>query len=133
MVGLGCSSISDSWTAFAQNLKTVEEYTQAVQSGRLPVFKGHVLDREDLILRQHILNLMCKHSTTLNTDDFAEMDTDSIFSRLIELEADGLVDVEANAISVTEHGRAFVRNVCMAFDLRLHRNQPTARIFSATV
>jgi oxygen-independent coproporphyrinogen-3 oxidase len=26
MVGLGMSAISDSWYAFAQNVKTVEEY-----------------------------------------------------------------------------------------------------------
>ena len=133
MVGLGCSSISDSWTAFAQNLKTVEEYTQAVDSGRLPVFRGHVLDAEDLALRKHILNLMCHHHTTIQPSDSAEIDEGSIFSRLIELKNDGLLTIDGNTIHVTDAGRPFVRNVCMAFDARLHRNQPTTRIFSATV
>jgi oxygen-independent coproporphyrinogen-3 oxidase len=34
MVGLGMSAISDSWYAFAQNVKTVEEYQKMVEEGR---------------------------------------------------------------------------------------------------
>jgi oxygen-independent coproporphyrinogen-3 oxidase len=39
LLGLGASSISDSWTAFAQNIKEIENYIETVYNGQLPVFK----------------------------------------------------------------------------------------------
>ena len=63
LIGLGVSSISDSLYAYAQNVKVVEEYLDLVNKGELPVFKGHILTYEDLIIRKHILNIMCKGQT----------------------------------------------------------------------
>src|SRR5690606_7244159 len=54
LIGLGASSISDTGTAFMQNEKEVEAYQASVFSGKLPIFKGHILNSEDLLLRQHI-------------------------------------------------------------------------------
>jgi oxygen-independent coproporphyrinogen-3 oxidase len=34
---------------------------------------------------------------------------------------------------VTEKGKAFIRNICMAFDLRLKRFKPDRQLFSMTV
>ena len=59
MIGLGVSSISDSWNSFAQNEKSLEDYYTKIEANQLPVFRGHHLAEEDLIIRQHILNLMC--------------------------------------------------------------------------
>ena len=56
MIGLGMSSISDSWYAFAQNEKSVETYTEKVNQGIIPIFRGHLLSENDLIMRKHILN-----------------------------------------------------------------------------
>lgn len=64
MIGLGMSSISDSWYSFAQNLKTVEEYQDTVNKGIIPIFRGHLLSDEDLIIRKHILNIMCHFETS---------------------------------------------------------------------
>ncbi|MEP4946661.1 MAG: oxygen-independent coproporphyrinogen III oxidase, partial [Flavobacteriaceae bacterium] len=63
MIGLGASSISDSWYGFAQNVKGVEEYENLVSNGILPIFRGHILTEEDQIIRKHILNLMCQFET----------------------------------------------------------------------
>ncbi|KAF5276805.1 hypothetical protein FQR65_LT16148 [Abscondita terminalis] len=68
MVGLGMSGISDSWYAFAQNEKTVEGYEQMVNNGEFPVVKGHILNEEDLVIRKHILNLMCRQETAWETE-----------------------------------------------------------------
>ena len=46
LLGLGVSSIIDTWTCFAQNVKTVEEYCSLLEKGELPIFKGHVLNEE---------------------------------------------------------------------------------------
>ncbi len=37
----------------------------------IPVFKGHVLNREDLVIRQHILNLMCSFETSWANPELA--------------------------------------------------------------
>lgn len=132
MVGLGMSAISDSWYAFAQNEKTVEGYQKMVEEGIIPVVKGHILNDEDLIIRQHILNLMCKLETSWDVQTaFPELENS--VEKLKEMEADGLVELSGNSIKITEKGRAFTRNVAMTFDLRMLRNQPETRIFSMTV
>ncbi|MCU7613413.1 oxygen-independent coproporphyrinogen III oxidase [Chryseobacterium sp. GMJ5] len=132
MVGLGMSAISDSWYAFAQNVKTVEEYQKTVEEGRIPVIKGHILNEEDLIIRRHILNLMCQLETSFDTQNsFPELE--NAFKMLREMEKDELVEIYDRQIRITEKGRAFTRNVAMVFDLRMMRNKPETRIFSMTI
>ena len=132
MIGLGMSAISDSWYAFAQNEKTVEDYQKRVEEGRIPVFRGHILDDEDLIIRQHILNLMCRLETSWDLQNFVP-ELENSLVQLNEMETDGLVEISDNKIKITEEGRAFTRNVAMTFDLRMLRNKPETRIFSMTV
>jgi oxygen-independent coproporphyrinogen-3 oxidase len=133
LIGLGVSSISDCWTAFAQNVKTVEGYLEQVRAGRLPVFRGHFLDREDQVLRKHILQLMCRLKTDWS-DPAMQVDwLERIPGELAEMEQDGLVRLLPQGVEVTPAGRAFIRNVCMAFDARLWRKQPATSLFSMTV
>jgi oxygen-independent coproporphyrinogen-3 oxidase len=132
MVGLGMSAISDSWYAFAQNVKTVEEYQKMVEEGEIPVVKGHILNDEDLTVRRHILNLMCQLETTFDVNNsFPELE--NAFEMLKEMEKDELVEIHDHQIKITEKGRAFTRNVAMVFDLRMMRNKPETRIFSMTI
>ena len=132
MVGLGMSAISDSWYAFAQNNKSVEEYQKLVEDGIIPVIKGHILNDEDLNIRKHILNLMCRLETSWDLQtSFPEIE--NALESLKEMETDGLVEISENKIKITEKGRAFTRNVAMTFDLRMLRNKPETRIFSMTI
>lgn len=132
MIGLGMSSISDSWYAFAQNEKDVETYTEKVNAGIIPIFRGHLLTSKDLIIRKHILNLMCNLETEWNVGLNAEVKSE-IIERLETIIDDGLIEVSDDKIIVKEEGRMFVRNICMAFDLRLIENKPDTRIFSMTI
>jgi len=132
MVGLGMSAISDSWYGFAQNEKSVEEYQKRVEEGVIPVFRGHILDEEDLKIRRHILNLMCQLETKFTAENtFAELP--EALAKLQEMQEDGLVEISENEVKITEKGRVFTRNVAMAFDLRMMRKQPETRLFSMTV
>jgi len=133
MIGLGVSSISDSWNAFAQNVKTIEEYYQMLEQDKIPVFRGHFLNKEDQVIRQHILNLMCQLETSWQEDKLYFPELPSILENLTEMQEDGLLLIEKSALKITEKGRPFVRNVCMAFDLLLQRHQPETQLFSMTV
>ncbi|MDR1877704.1 MAG: oxygen-independent coproporphyrinogen III oxidase [Flavobacteriaceae bacterium] len=132
MIGLGVSSISDSWYAFAQNVKTIEEYYQRLENNEFPIFRGHILNDEDLFIRRHILNLMCLLETKWQ-ENIIEKKYPEIIERLKEFETDGLLELQENSIVVREKGRSFIRNICMAFDLRMMRNAPQTKLFSMTV
>lgn len=133
MVGLGVSSISDSWYGFAQNVKDVKTYYHLLENNVLPVYRGHILNEEDSIIRQHILNLMCRFSTSWNKGNLYFNELPEALIQLKEMEVDGLVEISTNTIKITQKGKPFVRNVCMAFDVLLKRKQPDAKLFSMTV
>lgn len=126
LIGLGCSSISDSWDAFAQNIKSVEEYQKSVEQGHFPIFKGHSLSEEDLAIRQHILNLMCKHQT------FIDSNYTDVKDKFIEFIKADLLEVIDNKIQIKEAGKPFLRNICLAFDKQYWKNVPKENTFSTT-
>jgi oxygen-independent coproporphyrinogen-3 oxidase len=133
MIGLGVSSISDSWYSFAQNTKNLEEYYELLEKDNLPIYRGHLLTSKDLVIRKHILNLMCLFETSWdNSEDYFE-EIHSVKTDLVEMEKDGLIKIEVTKLTVNEAGKPFVRNICMAFDLRLKRNAPNTQLFSMTV
>lgn len=133
MIGLGVSSISDSWYGFAQNVKSIEAYYDLLKDHILPVYRGHILNEEDLIIRKHILNLMCRFKTTWTQNNLYFDELPDVIVRLKEMEVDGVLHVSSNTIEVTKKGQPFVRNICMAFDLLLQRKQPNTQLFSMTV
>ncbi len=132
LIGLGVSAIGDAWTAFAQNEKAIEPYEQRIARGELPILRGHVLDAEDLELRRLILDLMTRFETRWDGGS-ASPYLHGVPERLRELVADELVTLNGNGCEVTELGRAFIRNVCMAFDARLARKAPETQLFSRTI
>ena len=132
MVGLGASAISDSWFGFAQNDKNIEAYMDLVGQNILPVSRGHILTSEDLIIRQHILNLMCQFETHWG-HDLQFKDVRLVIEALQPMLADGLINLTPNGLQITSKGHPFVRNVCLAFDRRLQKNQPQQPLFSMTV
>jgi oxygen-independent coproporphyrinogen-3 oxidase len=132
LIGLGVSAISDAGDALAQNEKDLRQYQQRVEAGELPIHRGHVLDGEDLVLRGHILRLMTHFETRWDRPNDYTPFLAEIHRRLAEPEADALVELEDRACRVTPLGRAFLRNLCMAFDARLARQSPVRALFSRT-
>ncbi|MGV6946458.1 oxygen-independent coproporphyrinogen III oxidase [Sphingobacterium kyonggiense] len=130
LIGLGVSSISDAWTAFAQNVKTVEEYHKLINEGKLPVVKGHLLNEEDILVRQYILDMMCRGKVVLQENAAVNQ---GILDRLIPLMEDDLVVHDGKTIQITEVGKSFLRNVCMAFDVRLQRTKERENLFSQAI
>lgn len=117
-IGIGVSSISDSWYAFAQNIKKLELYLEKINRGEFPLMKGHVLTDNDLEFRREILNIMCKGYTDMTKTN------SRLVKRLLPLRKDSLIKFNYKKLYVTSEGRSFLRNICMAFDERLW-NSPT--------
>jgi oxygen-independent coproporphyrinogen-3 oxidase len=133
MIGLGVSAIGDAGDAFAQNDKDLQRYQERVMRGELPIQRGHRLDPEDQVLRRHILRLMTRMETRWDQPgDYTEF-VATAAQRLAEPAADGLVTLGEASCRVTEKGRGYLRNICMAFDARLARRMPDKALFSRTV
>jgi oxygen-independent coproporphyrinogen-3 oxidase len=124
LVGLGVSAIGRLADGYYQNARTLPEYHEALDAGRLPVARGLVLDRDDLVRRDIIMALMCQgriddatllrdHGLRLRTHFAAEL------QRLAPLAADGFVELREDAVRVTPTGWYVVRAVAMAFDRHL--------------
>ncbi len=133
LLGLGVSSISDSWTGFAQNVKSIEAYEHLITHNIIPLDQGHILTEKDLCIRKHILNLMCSFQTSWNNLEDYIPELESITKRLEVMETDGLVKISSKKLLVTPKGRPFIRNICMAFDLYLHKQKMETPLFSMTV
>jgi len=132
LIGLGMSAISDSWFGFAQNKKSVEAYLEGINRDELPVFRGHLLSEGDLVIRQHILDLMCHFETELGVHESFDVN----LNILLELEGmveDGIVELEENKLRITENGIPFVRNVCMIFDQSIQSSAKREGVFSRTI
>ena len=60
LIGLGVSAIGRIGATYSQNAKTLEEYCDLLDQGRLPVVRGLALSRDDLARRAVIMALMCQ-------------------------------------------------------------------------
>lgn len=133
MIGLGASAIGDSWDVFVQNEKTIDAYQKQVQAGELPIFRSHILDATDQLMRHHILQLMTCFETRWSADDLQNEAFQEALSRLAPLEADGLITIAPFQINITAQGHNFLRNICMAFDTHYWQKQPEGQLFSQAV
>ena len=121
LVAMGITAIGKVGPSYAQNLRTLDAYYERIDAGRLAIFRGVLLDADDLLRRDVINGLICNfrldktrieaaHGIVFD-DYFAEE-----LERLQALAADGLVELLPDAIVVLPAGRLLIRNVCMVFD-----------------
>lgn len=133
IIGLGVSSISDAWTAFAQNEKEVEAYEEKMGRGEFPLVHGHLLSEEDQIIRRKILELMCRNETVLDNPLLDTAFIENVFGKLRHLQQDGLVQLNGKQVIVTPKGMSFIRNISAAVDALLWRKQNDAETFSKAI
>jgi oxygen-independent coproporphyrinogen III oxidase len=131
-IGLGTSAISDAKYAYAQNLKQVENYERFIFNNELAIFKGHVQTEEDTLLKACILNLACNGE--LKIEYLRQVQDESLLNELRVMQSEGILLLTANGISITDNGKAFIRNICNVFDKRMKSPRGTAsQIFSKAI
>jgi len=132
LIGLGVSAIGKIGATYSQNAKTMEEYCDHLDQGRLPVVRGLALTRDDLARRAVIMALMCQGQVVFESIELAWLlDFKSYFASELEqmhdLAEKGLVTVDETGIQVTASGWFFVRAVAMVFDRYLQADRNRAR------
>ena len=120
LIGLGASSIGSLPDAYAQNAPRLDRYRDLVQAGQLPVVRGVTLTQEDKLRRAVIERIMCAVRVDVGAlcveFGFPEDKLDASLPSLRVLAADAMVRLEDRAITVSERGRLFVRNIASCFD-----------------
>ncbi|GAB1541481.1 oxygen-independent coproporphyrinogen III oxidase [Scytonema sp. NUACC21] len=128
LFGFGATSISMLEDTYAQNHKQLKDYYQAIDTGILPTSRGIKLNRDDILRREVIMCLMCHFQLyKQDIEDKFGIKFDEYFAieleQLKRLEADGLVRLSKNHISVTEIGRFLVRNIAVLFDTHIRKQE----------
>ncbi len=132
LLGLGVSAISETPDSFHQNFKEIEAYTKALENLNIPSFRGHCLTNEDKQQRELILEFMTKGEVQLKLEEYRR----DVKTYLEEMFKDELVELNEDKLRITEKGRPFLRNACMALDARMrarHGNQKVSQVFSKAV
>jgi oxygen-independent coproporphyrinogen-3 oxidase len=128
LIGLGATSIGMVGPSYGQNVRSLDEYYQRIDSGRLAVFRGVELNRDDLLRRDVITRLICHFSLPVAEVEqrwdisFKEYFANEIAS-LQGMAADGLLTIDDREIKVLPKGRLLIRNICMQFDAYLSSKQ----------
>ena len=129
LLGLGVSSISETPGCFHQNEKVLPVYERMLTQDEIPTLRGHLLSEEDRKRREQILEFMTRWEIELESDAQAK-DVRDFLSSLIQ---DGLVKLEGRKMTLTDAGRPFLRNACMALDSRLREKAPQTKVFSSAL
>lgn len=121
LIGFGVSAISRIGDAYAQNPRDLPDWESAIDAERRPVWRGLVLNEDDLLRADLIQDLMCQ-----GTVDFVDLGRrhgvdargmlEEAAPRLAPLERDGMVKRSASRVEVTDRGRLLLRVVAACFD-----------------
>ena len=134
----GASAISQMRGAYAQNVRGMEEYCQAIEKDGYAVFRGFKLTEAQIITRNVINEIMC--NGLVDFDELGELYGKSgndilqicQFSdeKVKEFIEDDLMTFDGKVLKVTPTGMLVVRVIAMAFDPEL---KVTENRFSKTV
>ncbi len=121
LLALGVSGIGRIGASYSQNAKTIEDYCERVDQGRLPVVRGLSLTPDDLLRRTVIMDLMCRGRFEFDAVDRAHrIDARRHFApefaALGPFAAQGLVRLSDHHVEVTPQGWFVVRAIAMVFD-----------------
>lgn len=121
VIGIGVHSRNTLGDCYSQNFYELSDYEAALTRGQFPVYRGHQLDRDDVIRREVIHTIRNFFSL-----DFRQIEKkyDIVFEEyfkeelalLEEFVKDGIVERSDRSLTVTELGHQFANLVCRDFD-----------------
>ena len=138
LIGIGMTAISEFSRYFIQNQKTLKSYQNSIDLDGLAGCRGIQLSRDDQIRKWTILRLICHFYLSFEEFEsefgigFKEYFAEEM-DEVRELQNDGILEVAENSISVVNHGKILVRNVCMVFDAYLKKQEVPKVKYSKTI
>lgn len=138
LIGIGLTSIGEGVAHYVQNFKDMSDYEAALDAGKLPVHRGLILSDDDVLRKAVIMEMMSNFKLNITKIeeefgiDFSEYFADALMA-LKPFEAEGLVQVDKEKITVSTTGTLLIRNIVMPFDAYLQKIPESKRRFSKTV
>jgi oxygen-independent coproporphyrinogen-3 oxidase len=132
LLAFGISSIGKVGPTYSQNVKTLDEYYDLLDSGTLPVYRGIELNADDLLRRSIIQSLMCHFELSIESIEIAHLiefrkHFATELEDLREMVDAGLVRIDDRWITVLPKGRMLVRAISMVFDRYLRADRQRTR------
>ena len=121
LLGFGVSAISQIGNLYAQNMKSLSQWSDAIDQGHSPIEQGYLLDRDDQMRRDLIMRLLCDLYVDMKLFseqwqiNFPDYFVDAL-GAWVEFEAQGLVRVDQHRLVITDRGRLVSRALVMPFD-----------------
>jgi oxygen-independent coproporphyrinogen-3 oxidase len=137
LIGVGLTSISESENAYFQNYKDLKNYEKAIDEGKLPTFRGVILNEEDKIRKYVIMEMMANFSFDIKRfeEKFGINFFDKFNNEINELQEfvnGGLVEIDKNKIKVSRTGSLLIRNIVLPFD-EYFKKMKNQKVFSKSV
>ena len=129
----GITAISQLQKTYSQNVRSIKEYIKMLDENHLPVLRGYELNNNEVIIRKVINEIMCNHyinweqiSNELNVEsekikEVVNYDPKKLKSFI----NDEMLSLDKNQIKVTPKGFFLIRNIAMAFDPNLNKQNNT--------
>ena len=136
LVALGVSSISSVNNSFSQNVKSTEQYYAILDKGELPIYRGYLLNDDDILRKAVIQHLACHFALDFEqigkkfSIDFHHYFASEL-QELKQMQQDKLLSMDSKGIKVTPAGGLLIRNICMVFDIYLRKQ--TGQKFSKVI
>jgi oxygen-independent coproporphyrinogen-3 oxidase len=121
LIGIGVTAIGKVCDNYTQNVRTLEEYYQRIDSGQFALERGVELEPDDLLRNEIITQLMCHFHLDIKALEHSwKFEFASHFKSEIgdlgQMQQDGLLELDGKTLQILPAGRLLVRNICMVFD-----------------
>lgn len=124
-LGLGAGANSYVHGSIYTNMNSLEEYIQAIEQGRLPIFFGRRLTKEDEISRAMVLGIKFLKIDKKEFKKQFGLEMESLYRDTIRrLEGWGLITDTPGDIHLTPKGMSYISNVNKAFYAPEHYRVP---------
>jgi oxygen-independent coproporphyrinogen-3 oxidase len=136
LVAMGVSSISSVNHCFCQNVKSLEQYYALLDNNQLPIFRGYLLNQDDILRKQVIQYLACHFELDFKLIeqqfdiDFNDYFADEMHALKV-MHQDKLITLNQDSLAVSDAGRLLIRSICMVFDIYLRKQ--TKQQFSKVI
>jgi oxygen-independent coproporphyrinogen-3 oxidase len=120
----GASAITQLWGIYAQNIKNLNLYMDAIELTGLATERGYGMTNDEIVIREVINEIMCNgyldfdviaNRLQTTADDIKRITTYDE-AKLKPFVEEGFVEFSENKIQITTDGMFVVRNIAMLFD-----------------